>query len=262
MEIKLSRKSCNNGDKLTSEQIQESIDLYTSGATISQIAASKGFKDNVVAAALKRNNVPVYARNTRQIECFNHIEELITQYQEGKSLTELGKLHNMGPSTIKLILDKRGLYKKPSNTKVDMTSDHIQSAIHLAKQGMTHKDIGAQLGYSVWVIQRNLVAAGITRPKGQTNLTNYQSQVRRLTMINYNKYKNYINPSNLPRGKKTYHIDHIYSVYDGFTNNIPANVIAHPANLQMLSSKQNIIKRTKSHHTVEELMEKIKNFHI
>lgn len=260
MEIKLSRKSCNNGIKLTPEQIKESINLYTAGATISQIAASIGFKDSVVAAALKRNNVPVYARNTRRIESFNHIEELITQYQEGRSLTELGKLYNIGKSTVKLILDKRGLYKQPSNTKVDMTSEHIQSAIQLAKQGMAYKDIGIQLGYSVWVINRSLVTAGITRPKGQANLSNYQAHVRRLTIINYNKYKNLINPNNLPRGKKSYHIDHIYSVYDGFTNNISAEVISHPANLQMLSSSKNIIKRTKSHHTVAELMEKIKNF--
>ena len=96
-----------------------------------------------------------------------------------------------------------------------------------------------------------------------------------LTIERYSEYKNYrrrsnmifrkivkqfgwfINPKELPRGigKNKYHIDHIYSVLDGFRNNIPIEVINNPFNLRMLDSLKNRIKLDRSDITINELME-------
>jgi len=52
--------------------------------------------------------------------------------------------------------------------------------------------------------------------------------------------------------------DHIYSVKDGFINNISPDIIKHPANCQLLKHTDNNIKKTKSEITIEELLMKIK----
>jgi len=87
----------------------------------------------------------------------------------------------------------------------------------------------------------------------------YRDEVIQLTNVNYKKYKLFINPSNLKRGKK-YHLDHIYSVIDGFTSGIDPNIIASPVNLQILPMRENIVKNGTSHMILEELLSKYKEF--
>ena len=51
--------------------------------------------------------------------------------------------------------------------------------------------------------------------------------------------------------------DHMYSVKDGFENNVPAELLAHPANCQLLIHNENVSKHKKSVITLDELKEKI-----
>jgi len=44
------------------------------------------------------------------------------------------------------------------------------------------------------------------------------------------------------RGKNTYHVDHIIPIIYGYTNNIPAEHIAHISNLRIISAKENLQK--------------------
>lgn len=48
--------------------------------------------------------------------------------------------------------------------------------------------------------------------------------------------------------------DHLYTVNEGWHNNIPPYLLAHPANCQLLSYKENISKGSKSTITFEELL--------
>lgn len=66
----------------------------------------------------------------------------------------------------------------------------------------------------------------------------YYMQVRSLTkkqplhtLENYQK-----------RGKFTYHVDHIIPIIYGYTNNIPAEQIAHISNLQIITAQENLQK--------------------
>ena len=57
------------------------------------------------------------------------------------------------------------------------------------------------------------------------------------------------------RGKKhKYELDHKYSIYDGFINNIPPKTIAHPQNLQIITMKENRRKKSKSSISKETLL--------
>lgn len=63
----------------------------------------------------------------------------------------------------------------------------------------------------------------------------------------YRRYKYLINSLDLLRGqgKDKYHIDHIFSVLDGFKNQVPIEVISNPYNLRMFLGSKNIAKLAK-----------------
>ena len=52
-----------------------------------------------------------------------------------------------------------------------------------------------------------------------------------------------------------YHIDHIYSVADGFRNNIDPKIISSICNLRLIDSEYNLKKGSKSDISIEELLE-------
>ena len=81
----------------------------------------------------------------------------------------------------------------------------------------------------------------------------YRRIIENTTNVEYNKFKNKINPSNLIRGIKKYHLDHKYSVAEGFKNNIPIYIISNYKNLQMLYYKDNIRKNNQCSITKKEL---------
>lgn len=52
--------------------------------------------------------------------------------------------------------------------------------------------------------------------------------------------------------------DHMYSIVEGYKNNIPPEIIAHPANCMLMTHSENASKRTKCSITLDELKNKIK----
>lgn len=84
----------------------------------------------------------------------------------------------------------------------------------------------------------------------------YSMQVRNLTKIqDIQSLENY----NLrgPVHKNGYHLDHIYSISDGFKNKVPVEVIAHINNLRFIPALDNITKNKKSDITLDYLMRSI-----
>ncbi len=89
--------------------------------------------------------------------------------------------------------------------------------------------------------------------------------------FNLNDYPNYFdfslikkygwyrakNRGDVPNGVNR---DHMYSIKDGFINNIDPSIISHPANCQLLLHNDNIKKKNKSSITFNELLERIKMF--
>jgi len=50
-------------------------------------------------------------------------------------------------------------------------------------------------------------------------------------------------------------VDHIYSITDGFINNVPVNVISDISNLRLIRDTENYKKHKKSEKTLDELYE-------
>ena len=81
----------------------------------------------------------------------------------------------------------------------------------------------------------------------------YRQIVTFLTEKTYRKFKQEINPHDLRRkvGSGSYHLDHKYSVFQGFVDGILPDIIASKHNLQMLLGSENMAKGTKCHITLE-----------
>jgi hypothetical protein len=83
----------------------------------------------------------------------------------------------------------------------------------------------------------------------------YYYNVKRLTEIIYKKYSYIINPLGLPRGRNEYHLDHKFSIYEGFRRNILPYIIASVNNLEMLKEAENISKGKNCSITEKQLIE-------
>jgi hypothetical protein len=84
--------------------------------------------------------------------------------------------------------------------------------------------------------------------------TKYNEAVFTYTRESWVEFQDKINPDCLPRGR-TYTVDHIYSIYQGFMENIPAYIIGHWTNLQMLTLSENSHKNARCHKTQDQLFE-------
>lgn len=80
----------------------------------------------------------------------------------------------------------------------------------------------------------------------------YKLKVNKFTRLSLQMYK--INNIN-KRGKK-YHLDHKYSKTDGFLNNIPAEIIGHISNLEIVEQHYNSSKQHNSNIDIKIIKEK------
>ncbi len=87
--------------------------------------------------------------------------------------------------------------------------------------------------------------------------SDYKKVVMNRTITIYRNNKIIINPKNLKRSKKEYHIDHLFSIKQGFLQNIPIEIITHPCNLQMIYYKDNLKKQDECWITKDELLNNI-----
>lgn len=78
----------------------------------------------------------------------------------------------------------------------------------------------------------------------QDDWIQYRKKVYKLSDIAFYKHYYEINPSDFKRGKN-YHLDHIYSVKEGFTNNIPIHIIASKHNIRIITAYDNISKSSR-----------------
>ena len=86
----------------------------------------------------------------------------------------------------------------------------------------------------------------------------YRDRVRNLSNRNFKEYRDLYNTS-VKRGRE-WHLDHKYSIFEGYKNNIPESIIAHPCNLDLIHHTINESKNINSSITLNELMYKIEIF--
>ena len=73
----------------------------------------------------------------------------------------------------------------------------------------------------------------------------YSYKVRRTTEKTYRQHHTQLNPLNLKRGRKTYHLDHKVPIIECFKQGWPVERAAAVENLQLLKWDENLVKSTK-----------------
>ena len=94
---------------------------------------------------------------------------------------------------------------------------------------------------------------GIIRdPVDITEYENYYRHVWRISNQQYKLHKDKINPNNILRSLK-YHLDHRYSIQQGWKNDVSADVIGGWKNLQIIEGRANRQKGNKCEITLIEI---------
>lgn len=99
--------------------------------------------------------------------------------------------------------------------------------------------------------------------KIQPEFINYRNKVRSITNKNLKKYSHlFENLDNLGRcgDEGKFQIDHKISIKEGFNSNLPAHLIGHPSNLQIIKWEDNLKKSTNSDITLDEFITKSSEF--
>ncbi len=84
----------------------------------------------------------------------------------------------------------------------------------------------------------------------------YDSVVRITNKQDLSQLENIEKRGILGKDQDAHHVDHIVSIYDGFMNDVPPNVIGHLSNLQCIPGKQNIEKGNDSWMSINNLYER------
>jgi len=147
--------------------------------------------------------------------------------------------------TIISVLDLRG---KKSKIKVRCSNEHISDKTYENFIRKDKKYICERCYYES--ISLNLTDEELSK------IDNYKKQVRALTAKNYKKYKSFINPKNLKIGKSDFHLDHRYSIYEGYRNNVDVKIISAKENLEIIPYNENLSKQQKCSITYDELINK------
>lgn len=107
------------------------------------------------------------------------------------------------------------------------------------------------------IIRKKLSDANIAHgatPKHLRSLRKlYYDRVVYFTKINWKENFDKINPQRLNRSEID--LDHIYSIQQGFRDNIPPYIIGHWTNLRMLDKKENYSKGTRCDKSMNQLFE-------
>lgn len=89
--------------------------------------------------------------------------------------------------------------------------------------------------------------------ENKTDMEYYYMIVKSLTEKQFHKHF-YEIPFSRLRGKD-FHLDHIFSIFEGFRNNIPPFYIAHFSNLRIIKGSENMSKQQRCDKTLDELFE-------
>ena len=100
-----------------------------------------------------------------------------------------------------------------------------------------------------------------TTPEDKEDLAHYYQKVWKVTRQQpIHTLKNIENRGHANKG--LYHLDHMYSISEGFRNNIPIHLIGNIANLKMIIGRNNISKGKKCSISLETLIENINKMYI
>lgn len=166
---------------------------------------------------------------------------------------------NRKKTTQDFIYEAKKIFPNYDYTNVEYSSAHSLITVGCPSHGLFTTKPNALLnktGCGKCSVDRQLttkIAKGIIRdPKDIPEYELYRRKVWQISNQQFNEHYYLINPHNLSRGYY-YHLDHKYSIQQGWYNNVPPEIIGGWKNLQILPAKQNKRKSYKCSVTLEDI---------
>jgi hypothetical protein len=152
-----------------------------------------------------------------------------------------------------------GFVKKAKTTKFNNTTQEQRSAHAklMSKNGNSklkklHEDPLWRKNKSNNISEGRVKHGTAMNPIFKDKWAIYENSVDRITRGSWIYYQDIINPNKLLRGND-YELDHKYSKWQGFMDNIPPEIIGHYSNLCLIKKIENRQKRNKCSISKEEL---------
>ena len=212
---------------------------------------------------------------------FNDIDRktVIALYKSNVSVIDIGTKYGVSKTPINTILRNAGVLRKPNSNgvKIILSSDQQQMIKELyLKEYKSCDEIANKMGLTTFFIDKFLSNCDFRRNKGKAASiglvkryrgSNYDEYIESLseymkyrkevlsitnkqkinTLIGYDKRGTYKN-------NEAYHLDHKYSIIEGFKNKISPEIIGEIKNLEFIPWKENLKKRTKCSITIKQLI--------
>jgi hypothetical protein len=207
------------------------------------------------------------------------VEQITTLYLEERlNTTEIGKIFGVSKTPVRQILIKMGVLRKgkSSGIKVKLSNEDEEKIKKLYLEYKNCEEIGNEMNLTASFIDKYLTKQNYRRTRSQGVSVGL---VKRYRGINYNdyldcadefyqyelavlKYTRRQDISKLENFEKrgnsgvegAYHLDHKYSLIEGFRNGVKPEIIGNIKNLEFIPWKDNIKKRAKCSITINELI--------
>lgn len=264
------------------EEICYIIKEYENGVSYTKIGEKLKRRKNNIKQILIENNIWVENKNKLKKEFSDSdIELIVKKYKDGLSVKKINDDLNIGITPIKRILKDKLLLRNPkSNGKKIILNNDLKYQIKdlYLNEYKSILEISEKTGLTTSFIDKYLGNVEYRREKSEASSI---SSVRKYSGIPYNEYlvnlseykkyrKKVINITNkqpiknLPNYDKrgdyknmnAYHLDHKYSISEGFKNDISPEIIGNIKNLEFIPWRENLKKKNKCSITINELINK------
>ena len=189
---------------------------------IRKIATHYKVHSKQILNVLKINNIPIISKKERlRLKNKELHEKVIDFYLKGNSMLQTSKEFKVGNGTVEKILSDHNVVRKENRFRLGITYKEYLEKLPLLKR--------------------------------------YKNSVEKFTLkVNIKNLPNFDKRGNPKFKKDAYHLDHRYSIKEGFNNNINPKIISNINNLEFIPASENCSKHTICSISLEELLDKIK----
>jgi len=249
-EVRSISKAMSGKKRPNSFPVSKIIKHYNDGMSSYQIADKIGCSRTSVTKILKQEKIKLRSSSDYEKGRTDLKSDIISKYTDGMSLKEVASDLGVSYGCVRGWLEKEGIIRtelkntynggglfseesldKFRETKTKNKESGLHDHIYLARTGYTYKEFQS------------------IRPK----FKKYHQKVRSITnkqdlqsLSNFDK-----------RGKAgedgAYHLDHKYSIAEGFRNDVNPEIIGNIANLEMIPWEENMMKNDKCSISLKEL---------
>lgn len=119
------------------------------------------------------------------------------------------------------------------------------------------KKYNCNTGWLPHAIETRIKNGSMIDPELKPLYDRYKQLVKKYTNRSIKKYhiENVEKRNNHALDINAYHLDHKFSIKDGFTNAVPAYIIGHVVNIRCIPNKENLMKQKKSSISIDQLIE-------